>query len=298
MSVVDGTDKTPITDYRWIIEEDRTFYQDPNCTKNPPASGCPGANSTNKVVPIQGANFATSSMPFVAQGCTGAQSCEGGQTVLDNGVPCVSANNPVGCSATAGQHVTAVCDVGDGVCRPDSTGKGFTAVDPKQVALDPTKRYYISVLPGDAAQPFINGNTTGNCQYGSTNAGAGANCGHGMGGAPISAGQKTVTVLTQPSPFPPGRLSVFVFEDDYPLNGEFDGGGGVDVLAPNEPGLGGFQLHLWDAMGGNGDFTGQMTYDMFNQPLTNSLSGTIDPSNGKDACPISVTSDTATASRA
>ena len=58
------------------------------------------------------------------------------------------------------------------------------------------------------------------------------------------------------------------------------------MLSPNEPGLGGFQLHLWDAMGGNGDFTGQMTYDMFNQPLTNSLAGTIDPNTGNDACPV------------
>src|SRR5271165_3869899 len=39
-------------------------------------------------------------------------------------------------------------------------------------------------------------------------------------------------------------------------------------------------------MGGNGDFTGQMTYDMFNQPLTNSLAGTKDPNNGNDACPV------------
>ena len=87
---------------------------------------------------------------------------------------------------------------------------------------------------------------------------------------------------------------MFVFEDDFPLNGEQDGGGGVDVLSPNEPGLGGFQLHLWDAMGGNGDFTGQMTYDMFNQPLTNSLAGTIDPTNGNDACPITTNNPLAT----
>ena len=98
-----------------------------------------------------------------------------------------------------------------------------------------------------------------------------------MGGASIAVGQTSVSVLAQPSPYPPGKLSVFVFEDDFPLNGEQDAGGGVDVLATNEPGLGGFQIHLWDAMGGNGDFTGQMTYDMFNQPLTNSLQGTIDP---------------------
>jgi len=35
-----------------------------------------------------------------------------------------------------------------------------------------------------------------------------------------------------------------VFEDDFPLNGEQDGGGGIDVLSPNEPGLGGFQITL------------------------------------------------------
>ncbi len=95
-----------------------------------------------------------------------------------------------------------------------------------------------------------------------------------------------MTVIAQPSPYPPSKLSVFVFEDDFPLNGEQDGGGGIDVLSPQEPGLGGFQIHLWDAMGGNGDFTGQMTYDMFNQPLTNSLAGTKDPVTGNDACPI------------
>ncbi len=269
VKVLDGYDKTTqITDYRWVIEEDRTFYVDPNCQGNPPATGCPSAASG--IVPTLGTNFHTSYMPYVAQGCTGPLSCEGGQTIVD---------------PATGNHNPAVCDVGNGICRPDTTGNGMTAVLPGQVALDPTKRYYISVLPGDAAQPFING--YGGAPTGcSSTATAEASCGHGMGGAPIAAAQTSVTVLTQPSPYPPGKLSVFVFEDDFPLNGEQDGGGGVDVLSPQEPGLGGFQLHLWDAMGGNGDFTGQMTYDMFNQPLTNSLAGTKDPTNGNDACPI------------
>ena len=265
VTVLDGNDKkTTISDYRWIIEEDRTFYVNPACTQNPPPTGCPTAGisgqGTTGIVPTLGVNFHTSYMPFVAQGCTGPQSCEAGQTVL--GQP-------------------AVCDVSNGVCRPDTSGNGMTPVMPGSVALDPNKRYYLSVLPGDAANPFY---------------GASAN-GHGMGGAPIScipvlpattcAFPTSVTVMTQPSPYPPGRLSVFVFEDDFPLNGEQDGGGGIDVLSPNEPGLGGFQIHLWDAMGGNGDFTGQMTYDMFNQPLSNSLAGTPDPVTGFDACPIS-----------
>ncbi len=170
---------------------------------------------------------------------------------------------------------------------------------PGSVALDPTKRYYISILPGDAANPFAYGYAGGGCQNGSANAPSTATCGHGMGGAQLPAACTPVppsttctgtfapvTVLAQPSPYPPGKYSVMVFEDDFPLNGEQDTGGGVDVLSPIEPGLGGFQIHLWDAMGEFGDFTGQMTYDMFNQPLTNSLAGTKDPNNGNDACPI------------
>jgi hypothetical protein len=266
VNVLDGYDKTTqISDYRWVIEEDRSFYIDPACTMNPPPAGCPSALSG--IVPTFGVNFHTSNMPYIAQGCTGVLSCEGGQTVVD---------------PNTGLHNPAVCDVGDGVCRLDTTGNGFTPVDPKQVALDPTKRYYISVLPGDAANPFL---AAYNGPVDCTTAG---HCGHGMGGAPITFPQPgtTVTILTQPSPYPTAKLSVFVFEDDFPLNGEHDGGGGIDVLSPNEPGLGQFQIHLWDAFGGNGDFTGQMTYDMFNQPLTNSLDGTLDPATGKNACPI------------
>ena len=55
-----------------------------------------------------------------------------------------------------------------------------------------------------------------------------------MGGAPIAKGahdsSQSITVITEPSPYPPATLSVFVFEDDYPLNGEHDAGGGVDIL--------------------------------------------------------------------
>src|SRR6266404_252940 len=271
VTVLDGKDKTPITDYRWVIEEDRTFYINPNCTSNPPAAGCPTA--TSGIVPTFGTNFHTSYMPLVATGCvgpTGAVACETGQTVFD----------PVSLT-----HVPTVCDVGDGVCR--TTASQQTPVSPGQVHLDPTKRYYISVLPGDAGNPFSNGNARAACTNGVSHAANPAACGHGMGGAPIAAGQTSVTILAQPDPFPPSKLSVFVYQDDFPLNGEQDGGGGIDVLSPNEPGLGHFNLILFDDAGGTGDATGQMTYDMFNMPLGNSLAGTIDPATGFDACPIS-----------
>ena len=48
-----------------------------------------------------------------------------------------------------------------------------------------------------------------------------------------------------------------VFEDDFPLNGEWDAGGGVDVLATNEPGMGGFNVELVDQAGRFGDVTGR-----------------------------------------
>jgi hypothetical protein len=260
-----------ISDYRWIIEEDRTFYVNPGCTTNPPAAGCPSGPGTGAfagIVPTFGTNFHTSYMPLVAAGCTGPLSCESGQKLLG---------------------VSAVCDVGNGVCRTNGTAEATSL--PGNVHLDPTKRYYITVFPGDAANPFENGASTG----------------HGMGGAPISctpapgsvlctAATPTapatgsfgaVTVYAVSTPLPPAKLSVFVFEDDFPLNGEHDGGGGIDVLSPVEPGLGGFNIKLFDDAGGTGDATGQMSYDMFNYPLSNSLAGTIDPATGLDACPIS-----------
>jgi hypothetical protein len=254
VTLVDGKTKAALAaqDYRWIIEEDRTFYVNPACITNPPAAGCPGASSG--VLPTFGANFHSSHMPVVAEGCTGPLSCETGQTVLD---------------PSTGTHVDAVCDLGHGVCR---AGTSKAATLPGQTALDTTKRYYISVLPGDAGDS-----------------------GHAMGGSQIAyknGAWQPVTVIVEPMPLPPATVSAFVYEDDFPLNGEQDSGGGVDVLAPNEPGLGGFNIILYDNVGQFGDPAGQMTYDMFNMPLSNSLAGTIDPATGLDACPISAQAST------
>jgi len=298
----------PISDYRWIIEEDKTFWVDPNCTTNSSVAtpGCPKivGPAGQSTIPLFSTNFHTSAMDFVAQGCTGPLSCEGGQTMLDNRPACSSPGVPAGCSATAGQHIPAVCDVGNGACRPDTTGTGFAPVLPSSVHLDPTKRYYISVLPGDAANPFpayVGQPVCGSTPYNSDGS-LNTQCGHSMSGAPIppacnmlttgcTSASTTpfaaVTVKVLPTPLPTGKLSVMVFEDDFPLNGEQDSGGGVDVISPQEPGLGGFNIVLWDTYGTLGDVTGQDTNDMFNQPLSNALAGTIDPSTGLDACPIS-----------
>jgi len=49
----------------------------------------------------------------------------------------------------------------------------------------------------------------------------------------------------------------------------------------NEPGLGEFNITLFDDAGGTGDATGQMTYDMFNMPLSNSWRVRSIPRRGK-----------------
>ncbi|HZT00295.1 MAG TPA: hypothetical protein VFA40_26145, partial [Terriglobales bacterium] len=283
VNLLDGATHAAVTvngspDYRWIIEEDRTFFIDPACTTNPPAAGCP--TSASGIVPTFGTNFHTSYMPIVATGCVGTLSCESGQTVFDSGTACISPNNPVGCSPTAGQHLTAVCDIGNGACRP---GAQQTAVLPGSVHLDPTKRYYLTVLPGDGADA-LSDPALGHA-HGMGGTQIAALCAAGSTACPTTYG--SVNVFVNPTPMPTAKLSVFVFEDDFPLNGENDAGGGVDTLSPQEPGLGGFNITMFDDAGGTGDATGQMTYDMFNMPLANALSGTVDPSTGADACPIS-----------
>jgi hypothetical protein len=240
VTLIDGTTKSALNpqDYRWIIEEDRTFYVDPACQTNPLPATCPTVTSQGAPA-VFGTNFHTSYMPVVAQGCVGTTSCEDGQKLLG---------------------ASAACDIGNGACRTGTSQK--VQLDPSQVHLDPTKRYYISVLPGDAMDP-----------------------GHAMGGAQITAGQN-VSIIVQSQLQPPAKVSAFVFEDDHPLNGEHDASGGVDVLAPNEAGLGGFNITIMDLVGMSGDSAGQMTYDEFGQPLSNALAGTIDPLTNKDACPI------------
>ncbi|KVO36319.1 Ig-like domain-containing protein [Burkholderia ubonensis] len=292
-----------LTDYRWIIEEDRTMQIDPACQVNSATSR--PANCPPLPVPSLGTNFHTSYMPVVAAGCVGVVACESGQTVYD----------PV-----SNTHLPTVCDVGNGVCRTGANVTQQTAVDPKYVALDPTKHYYISIMPGDAGNTFSNaGGAPYNgarqfsialdCPSGPSGAdfapGTGK-CGHSMGGAPISpaqiaaarAGQTAagqagqLNVLLTETPYPTAKLSVFVFEDDAPLNGEVDVSGGSDGFGTaREPGLGGFEIKLWDDAGGTGDPTGQMSYDMFNMPLSNSLQGTIDPLTGLNACPITPATD-------
>jgi hypothetical protein len=159
-----------------------------------------------------GTSFHTSHMPVVATGCVGDVSCGVGQS-----------------AAVAPQMATQVGDV----------------------YLDPTRHYYISILPGDAGNPAVDGSG-----------------GHMMGGVNVKPAdiiaKATKSIMVEPTPLEPAQLSIFIYEDNSPTNGQFD---------QDEVGLGGFSLILVDAVGRSGDPAGQQTYDAFNMPVTNALLG-------------------------
>ncbi|MEA3106066.1 MAG: hypothetical protein QOI88_671, partial [Gammaproteobacteria bacterium] len=203
----------------------------------------PASQNGNPALTISN-SFHISHTPIVAAGCTGPLSCGDAQSLG-----------------------------GAGVTTPPRSS-------PADVALDPTKHYFISVLPGDAGNAFIAGLANdpavpGNCTFSNTtkqnvdSSGSPTDCGHTIGGAMVDAGQKAVTVLVDPNPLKPSQLSIIAFEDNNPINGDLDDG---------ETGLGGFNIVIFDAAGRSGDPAGQITYDAFNMPLTNWLLG-------KPGCP-------------
>ena len=211
ISVIDAVTKAAVNDYRWVIEEDTTFH---NNLDQPTTD-----NSAPSTIAV---NFHKSYMPVVATGCVGDISCGSGQSI-------------------GGQPVDRAPDtlIGD-------------------VHLDPTKYYYVSVLPGDAANPILAGTgapvvdaTTGKTrQFDVTQDCTPDTCGHTMGGASVAPGQTNATVLVETNPLQTAQLSIFVFEDNSPTNGDIDGN-------EENQGLGGFQVTINDTAGRTGDPAGR-----------------------------------------
>jgi len=233
----------PVTDYMWIIQEDRSFRNATPGVSPSTAAQVAAGNPT----PVLSTSFHNSHYPVVAVGCTGKYSCGDGK---------------------GGQKI-------QGTATPAAV---YTS--PADAVLDPTKNYYISILPGDAANPFTNGSSadptaSNSCLYSKLNAASPmpTDCGHSMGGANIlyaavppatTPNQTSATVLVEPNPLKPAALSIFIFEDNSPTNNDYDA---------NEIGLGGFEIIVNDVAGRSGDPVGQVTYDAFNMPLTNALLG-------------------------
>lgn len=123
-------------------------------------------------------------------------------------------------------------------CPPVGTGNETSMPN---LPLDPAKRYYLSVQPMQG-------------QPGSD---------YAIGGKPVVATAGVfpaiVTVLVQPLPLPTAQISVFVFRDDSPANCEPD--------LPEEVGLPGFSVRLYEAGGTYGASGGLVQKDAWSNPL-------------------------------
>jgi len=109
--------------------------------------------------------------------------------------------------------------------------------------VDPAKRYFVSVLPKSG--------------------------GFSNGGAPIALNQTAVTVMVDKGPLPTAQILVRVFQDNSPLNNQWD---------TNENPLVGFEVSLDDAGGRYGMAGGQMMQDSFGNPLGTTYAACANPS--------------------
>jgi large repetitive protein len=130
-------------------------------------------------------------------------------------------------------------------------GTNASGLPPSSIALDPNKRYFISVLPDGGA--------------------------YQMGGAPLPAGQNSVNIVVVNGPIPTAQISVFAFEDTQPINNSPD--------LPQEKGLAGFTVLLAEAGGTYGQSGGQVIKDAYNNPIgttykKTNCAGSVSPASG------------------
>jgi hypothetical protein len=121
---------------------------------------------------------------------------------------------------------------------------GLSTESTANISLPITAHYFVSVLPFS---------------------------GYSIGGAAVAPGQTTVEVVVAKHAIPTAQISVFVFEDNQPINNAPD--------LPEEPGLGGqdFTIILSEAGGRYGQVGGQVSQDAFGNPLGTeyNLDGTV-----------------------
>jgi len=115
----------------------------------------------------------------------------------------------------------------------------------KSITLDNTKHYHVSVLPTEAGT-------------------------YSIGGAALPPGQSNVPVYLNALPLPTAQITVFVFEDNFPINNAPD--------LPQELGVSAFKIIVEDAGGRYGMSAGAQMMDAFGNPI-----GTIYNSDGSIA---------------
>lgn len=153
---------------------------------------------------------------------------------------------PAGCPATASATETLSLRFHRSSMPVVATGEVTTGGTAATTPLDPTRRYFVSVLP----------------RAGATGAAA-----FSMAGAPVRPGQTSVDVIVDPLPLEPAQISVLIFHDENPINNQ------ADAPPAQERGLCGFEVQLFDAGGTYGASGGRIFADTFGNPLGTEYSG-------------------------
>lgn len=125
------------------------------------------------------------------------------------------------------------------VVKVGHTSNGSANFDPP----DSTKRYFVTVMPDNPG--FSDATPTG----------------YTINGVPIRPGALSVVVPLNKLPFKTAQVSVFVFEDNAPVNGAPDSPG------EQEAALCGFEVQLYEAGGTYGASGGRVSVDTFGNPL-------------------------------
>ena len=114
--------------------------------------------------------------------------------------------------------------------------------------------------------------------------------GYSISGAPVhiaGAGTQTVTVTVQKHPIPTAQISIFLFHDNFPINGAPDLPE-EENPAPGDPGhidWSNFSLFLEEPAGRYGIAGGQVIQDAFGNPLGTTYLKTCDPNGNADGDP-------------
>jgi hypothetical protein len=135
---------------------------------------------------------------------------------------------------------------GDGnpISDPDTVSVGFHSSYMPVVAsgdegttlpeTNPEKQYFVSVIPKTSGA-------------------------YSIGGASFEGGENAVTVTLNSLPLPTAQITIFVFNDNFPINNAPD--------LPEEQGLAGFTIVLEDGGGRYGMSAGTQMTDAFGNPL-------------------------------
>ena len=126
------------------------------------------------------------------------------------------------------------------ICSGDTGAKNVSSVSSRGCTLERDKRYIVSVIPWHKNPGFPVGTSTPGPPT-ATPPWFSDQPGYIMSGKSFAGSDRTVTVVVHKFPVPTAQITIFVFNDNQPINAAYD--------QPAEAGLPGFNIMLTDIVG-------------------------------------------------